>query len=232
MTTLVLVLTRGVALGSMYAVVGLGFVVVYRSTRVLNFAHGALGAAGAVVMASLVGDGGFGVDGWRGANPLGRFAGSILGWSANLLVAALLAGLLALVVERVAVRPMLRRAQFSLLLVTIGVSIPIQVFVDRAPVPRHLHAPWSTGGWWLGGAFVSRSYVAMVVMAAAAIGVVMTFDRARLGLMTRAVGADQEAAASVGVPIGRVSSANWALGGFLAAIAAVGLSLYPEGTGS
>jgi branched-chain amino acid transport system permease protein len=231
-TTLVIVLTRGVAVGAVYAVVALGFVVVYRATRVLNFAHGALGAAGAVVMASMVGDGGLGVERWRGANPLGPYADSVFGWSLCLVLAAAIAALLAMVIERLAIRPMLGRAQFSLLLATIGVSIPLQVVTDRAPIPRHLHAPWSTGGWRVEGAFVAHSYVAMGVLALAALAVVAAFDRTRLGLMTRAVGADQEAAASVGVSIALVSRANWALAGVLATIAAVGLSLYPEGSGS
>lgn len=232
MTTVVIVTTRGLALGLMYGIVALGFVVVYRATRVLNFAHGAIGAAGALLMASMVGDGGLGIERWRGANPLGRFADNVLGWSANLVLAAGLAAVLAMVIERVAVRPMLGRAQFSLLLVTIGVSIPLQVFVDRAPIPRHLHAPWSTGGWTVGGAFVPYSHLAMAVIGLVALALVAGFDRTRLGLMTRAVGADQEAAASVGVSISVVSRANWALAGVLATLAAVGLSLYPEGTGS
>lgn len=232
MTTTVIIVTRGLAIGLMYGVVALGFVVVYRATRVLNFAHGALGAAGALLMASMVGDGGLGIERWRGLNPLGAYADSVVGWSANLALAAVLAAGLAMVVERLAVRPMLGRAQFSLLLVTIGASIPLQVVVDRAPIPRALHAPWSTGGWWVAGAFVPYSYVAMATIAAVAIGLVAAFDRTRLGLMTRAVGNDQEAAESVGVSVAVVSRSNWALAGVLATLAAVGLSLYPEGTGS
>jgi branched-chain amino acid transport system permease protein len=230
-TTTVIIVTRGLAIGLMYGVVALGFVVVYRATRVLNFAHGALGAAGAVIMASMVGDGGLGVERWRGLNPLGRFADSLAGWAANFALAAVLAACLAMIVERIAVRPMLGRAQFSLLLVTIGASIPLQVFTDRAPIPRSLHAPWSTEGWTIAGAVVHRSYLAMVVIGLTAIVLVVLFDRTRLGLMTRAVGNDHEAAESVGVSVGAVSRANWGLAGALATLAAVGLSLFPEGTG-
>jgi branched-chain amino acid transport system permease protein len=232
MSTAIMIVTRGVSIGLMYGVVALGFVVVYRATRVLNFAHGALGAAGGVVMASMVGDGGLGIERWRGANPLGRYAGSLVGWAANLALAAVLAACLAMVVERVAVRPMLRRGQFSLLLVTIGASIPLQVFTDRAPIPRALHAPWPTASWVVRGAVVHRSHLAMVLIAVAAILLVMLFDRTRLGLMTRAVGDDQEAAESVGISVATVSRANWALAGALATLAAVGLSLFPEGTGA
>lgn len=231
-STLVIVATRGVAVGLMYGVVALGFVVVYRATKVLNFAHGAIGAAGGVMMASMVGDGGLGIVRWRGLNPLGRVADTLAGWAANLALAAVLTALLAMVVERVAVRPMLGRNQFSLVLVTIGASIPLQVFTDEAPIPRHLGAPWSTEGWRIAGATVHRSYVAMVLIALAAMAIVAVFDRTRLGLMTRAVGDDQEAAESVGISVASVSRANWALAGGLAAFAAVGLSLFPEGTGS
>lgn len=232
MTTVVMVLTRGVALGLMYGVVALGFVVVYRATKVLNFAHGAIGAAGGVIMASMVGDGGLGVERWRGANPIGRSADSFHGWAANLVLAAALTACLAMIIERVAIRPMLGRAQFSLLLATVGVSIPLQVYADRAPIPRHLRAPWSSDGWLVSGAFIAHSYIAMAVISLAAIGLVAWFDHTRLGLMTRAVGDDQEAAQSVGVSVAVVSRANWALAGALATFAAVGLSLFPEGTGS
>lgn len=232
MSTTILIVTRGVAVGLMYGVVALGFVVVYRATRVLNLAHGAIGAAGAVMMASMVGDGGLGIVRWRGLNPLNRFADSIVGWAANLALAAVLAALLALVIERVAVRPMLGRAQFSLLLVTVGAAIPLQIVTNQAPIPRHLHAPWPTEPWTVAGTVVHPSYLAMVVIALSAVGLVAVFDRTRLGLMTRAVGEDQEAAESVGISVARVSRANWALAGVLATLAAVGLSLFPEGTGS
>lgn len=231
MSELIVITTRGVALGLVYGVVALGFVVVYRATKVLNFAHGVIGAAGAVMMASMVGDGGLGIVRWRGLNPLGRYAGSIPGWAANLALAAALAAVLAMVIERLAVRPMLGRAQFSLLLVTIGASIPLQIVVDEAPIPRGLHAPWSIEPWIVGGAVVHRSYVAMVLIAVTAMTLVAAFDRSRLGLMTKAVGEDQEVAESVGISVARVSRANWALAGALATLAAVGLSLYPEGTG-
>jgi branched-chain amino acid transport system permease protein len=231
MSTAIMIVTRGVAIGLVYGVVGLGFVVVYRATRVLNLAHGALGAAGAVMMASLVGDGGLGIERWRGANPLGPVADSLVGWSANLALAAVLGAALAMLVERLAIRPLLGRAQFTLLLATIGASIPLQVLTDRAPIPRHLHAPWPTESWTIHGAVVHRSHLAMAVIAVAAMLLVASFDRTRLGLMTKAVGDDQEAAASVGISVAIVSRANWALAGALATLAAVGLSLFPEGTG-
>ena len=169
---------------------------------------------------------------WRGLNPLRELADTVPGWAANLVLAAALTGCLAMVVERLVVRPMLGRAQFSLLLVTVGASIPIQIFADEAPISRRLHAPWPIEAWVVGGAVVHRSYLAMVLIAAAAMTLVAVFDRTRLGLMTKAVADDQEVAEAVGISVAVVSRANWALAGALATLAAVGLSLFPEGTGS
>ena len=231
MEALIEITVRGLAVGSMYGVVALGFVTVYRATRVLNLAHGVLGAAGGVLMGSMVGDGGLGIVRFRGANPLGRYADSIWGWAANLLLAMVLAALLAMLIERVAIRPMLGRSQYSMLLATIGVAIVLGVLVSEAPIPRHLHTPWGADTWRVGDALVSQSYVPMMVMAFVAFAGVYGFTRTKWGLMTRAVSSDQEVATSIGIDVALVSRISWALAGALATIAAVGLSFSPKGTG-
>ncbi len=232
MEALIEITVRGVAVGSMYGVVALGFVTVYRATGILNFAHGVLGAAGALFMASMVGDGGLGVVRLRGANPLGRFADSLWGWSANLVLAVVLAAVFAMMVERVAIRPMLGRSQFAMLLATVGVSIPLGVLLREAPIPRHLHTPWAARTWQVGDALVAQSYIPMMVMALVAFGGVYAFTRTKWGLMTRAFSSDHEVAASVGIDAAFVSRLSWAMAGALATIAAVGLSFSPEATGS
>lgn len=232
MEALIEITVRGIAVGSMYGVVALGFATVYRATGILNFAHGTLGAAGAVLMGSMVGDGGLGIVRLRGANPLGRFADSIWGWSANLLLAMMLAAMLAMVIERIAIRPMLGRSQFSMLLVTVGVSIPMAVLVREAPIPRHLHTPWAARTWQIGDALVAQSYLPMMVMSLLAFLGVYGFTRTKWGLMTRAVSSDQEVATSVGIDVALVSRLSWAMAGALGTIAAVGLSFSPEGTGA
>jgi branched-chain amino acid transport system permease protein len=229
---LIEITVRGLAVGSMYGVVALGFVVVYRSTRVLNFAHGALGAAGGVLMGSMVGDGGLGIVRWRGANPLGQYADSVWGWSLNLLLAMCLAAVLAMLIERIAIRPLLGRSQFTVLVATVGVSISLMVYVREAPIPRNLRTPWGSATWRVGDAIVSQSYVPMLVMSGAAFAAVFVFSRSRWGLMMRAMSSDREVAASVGIDLGLVSRLSWAIAGALATVAAVGLSFSPEGTGA
>ena len=58
MATLVQTVMKSIALGSIYAIVGLGFVIIFKGTQVLNFAHGAIAMSGAIFMSILVSDGG------------------------------------------------------------------------------------------------------------------------------------------------------------------------------
>jgi branched-chain amino acid transport system permease protein len=222
----------GLALGSIYAVVAFGFVVVYKTSRVLNFAHGALGAAGGLMLASLVTDGGLGIGRLAGANPFGAYAGSLWGWLLNLAVAVGLASLLGVIVERLVVRPLLGREQFTVTLATIGASIVLQLFVDEAPIARTLRIPWGSDSWEVGGANIAQSALASMVLGACSFAFLVAFDRTRIGLAARAVACDQEAAVAQGINTGRVFSVTWALAAAFATLAAVAFSFSPRGNGT
>lgn len=222
---------NGTALGAIYALVALGFVIVYKTTNVLNFAHGSLGAAGGLIMASLVTDGGFGIESLAGLNPLIEHADHLWGWGANLVLAMVLAAGLGLVVERLVVRPMLGQSQFAVTVVTIGVSITLQVFVDRAPIARTLRVPWGAESWTVGEFTVVKSSVASLVLAGMCFAGLLVFNRSRLGLAARAVASDQEAALVQGMNVGVVTAIAWALAAAMATVAAVAFSFSPRGTG-
>src|SRR5262245_43580524 len=100
MTAALQILSRGLGIGSVYALLALGFVIIYKSMRVISFAQPSFMLAGAVMVSYLVG-------------PLGFFLA--------LPAAALGTGLLALGVERVAVRPMVGRPVFVVAIITLGV---------------------------------------------------------------------------------------------------------------
>ncbi len=225
------VLVNGLALGSIYALVALGFVVVYKTSRVLNFAHAAIGAAGGLIMASLVTDGGLGIKAFAGANPFTRWADSIWGWSLNLVLAMCLAALLGMLIERFAMRPMVGQAQFTMTVVTIGVSISLQVFADRAPIARILRIPWGADTWTVGDVTIAQSWFASIVMAAVLFSAVLAWDKTRMGVASRAVASDVEAAMAQGINTGRVFSLAWAMAAALATAAAVAFSFSPRGVG-
>ncbi len=226
------VVVNGLALGSVYAVVAFGFVIVYKTSRVLNFAHGVLGAAGALALASLVTDGGLGIGPLAGANPFTAYAGSLWGWALNLVLAVGVAALLGVTVERLAVRPLVGREQFAVTLATIGASIALQLVVDEAPIARTLRIPWGSESWPVGDATVTKSAVASLALGACCFAFLAAFDRTRIGLAARAVASDQEAAVVQGIDIGRIFSITWALASAFATLAAVAFSFSPRGNGT
>jgi len=223
---------NGLALGSVYAVAALGFVIVYKTSRVLNFAHGALGAAGGLALASLVTDGGLGIPAFAGLNPFTRFAGSTGGWLLNLALAAAVAAGLGMAVERLVVRPLLRRAQFTVTMATIGAAIPLQLVIDEAPIARTLRVPWGAESFEVAGATVFHSSLAQLLLGVASCALLVIFDRTRAGLGARAVAADQEAAMAQGINLNRVHATTWALAAVLATLAAVAFSFSPRGNGN
>jgi len=193
---------RGVGTGSVYALLGLGFVIIYKATRVISFAQPSFMLAGAVLVTYLVG-------------PLGFFLA--------LLAAAALTGGLALGVERLAVRPMIGRPVFTVAIITLGIDIAVRV-ADNAFIGldvRHVGDPWGLKVLKLpGGVIVEQRHVAMVLTTAVLIAALFAFFRyTRTGLAMRAAAYDQEAALAQGVSVGSVFAMSWALAGALAAVA-------------
>jgi branched-chain amino acid transport system permease protein len=211
MTDVVQVLSRGLGTGSVYALLALGFVIIYKSTKVISFAQPAFMLAGAVLLTYLVG-------------PLGFFVA--------LPVAAIGTGALALGVERLAIRPMVGRPVFTVAIITLGVDVIVRsvaqnfIGIDL----RQVRDPWGLRSTMLFGIEVQQRHLAMVLVAALAVGALLAFFRySRMGLAMRAAAFDQEAALAQGVSVGGVFALSWGIAGALAAIggtfAAVGGSV-------
>jgi branched-chain amino acid transport system permease protein len=210
-TQAVRILSQGLGTGSVYALLALGFVIIYKSTRVISFAQPAFMLAGAVMVAYLAG-------------PLGFFLALPLG--------ALGAGLLGLGVERVAVRPMIGRPVFVVAIITLGVDVVLRVITNPFIGIRLLNVgdPWGLKPTTIAGVEVQQRHLAMLVTAAIVVAALFAFFRfTRMGLAMRATAYDQEAALAQGVSVGTVFALSWALAGALAAIggtfAAVGGSV-------
>jgi branched-chain amino acid transport system permease protein len=224
--------SAALSLGTAYGVVALGFVVVFKASGVLNFAHGSLALVGGLVMASLVTDQALGLAFLAGRNPLAAMADTFWGWGLNLLLAMGLAAVVGLAAERLAARPMRNAPQFATLVVTIGVSVVITTFARNAPVPRGLRVPWSTDAVSVLGAAIPVSYLATVVIGAVTFTAVLAFYRSPFGVATRAVASDAEAAAAQGIDTARVRAVAWALAAALATVAAMVWSFSPRGLGA
>ncbi|NIO58854.1 MAG: hypothetical protein GTO33_05805, partial [Acidobacteria bacterium] len=126
--TFVQTLVKSLALGSVYIMIALGFVIVFKGTQVLNFAAGAISMAGAMFMAILVADGGLPFVPFD--NPIAPSADdpNMFVWLLNLVVVLALAAAFGLVIERIAIRPMVGQPLFAMAVITLGIEVAIRPF--------------------------------------------------------------------------------------------------------
>lgn len=203
MTALVESVLRGLGTGSVYALLALGFVIIYKSTRVISFAQPAFMLAGAVLVSYLAAD---------------------IGFFAAVPVAAVLIAVLALGVERTVLRPMIGKPVFVVAIITIGVDVVVRV-VTNAFIGldvRQVGDPWGLSTVTLLGVEVQQRYLVMFGTTVVVVAVLFAFFRfSRIGLAMRAVAHDQEVALAQGISVGSVFALSWAIAGGLAALAGV-----------
>ncbi len=194
---------RGLGQGSLYTLLGLGFVMIYKSTRVVNFAQPALMIFGAY---------------WTSYFAVERG----LPFPLALAIAVAVTALIGAVVERVALRPMVGESVFSASMVTVGVLIVIQVVVnDRIGLGlRQVGDPWGLHRTRIGGVVVFHTDVAKVAITVGLVVLLALFFRhSKHGLAMRATAFSHEIALAQGVPVGRMFALSWAISGGLAAVA-------------
>ena len=213
---------KSMGLGSVYALIALGFVLIFKATQTVNFAQGALAATGALFVCFLVTDGH--IPFTSIANPINGIGGpGWVRWVLNVAVALAFSAAVGLVVERLAIRPMIGEPLFSVAVITLGLEIVFRVFNNDAVEVefRPLGIPWAAEGFTAGGVLINWSFVAAMVAAAGAFLAVFFFFRTRLGIAMRAVAFDQEAAMAQGVSVGRVFAIAWAAGAVLATVGGI-----------
>ena len=217
-------LGSGIALGAIYAILALGFVIVFKATQVVNFAHGAIAAFGAymVVYFATV----LNVPGrWLDFLPFG------VQWSLSAILAVLVTAALGMVIERVAIRPMIGKALFSVAMITLGLDLIIRtVTVDyMGNQSRGLGDPWGAEVITYGGFRIAQTQVVTIVVAMVAMGLLAWFFRTKTGISMRATAFDQEAAMAQGISVGKVFAIAWAIGAALAAVGGIFSSVFPRG---
>jgi branched-chain amino acid transport system permease protein len=213
----------GLALGAVYALVALGFTLVWSLTRVLALAHGDI-VVGATLFAVLVVVG-------RTPVALPPSAGRSVGLA--LLAVALGVGL-ALLSYLCAVRPFLDRRHRSAdvlgwvagtatagLVIRTGLGLALPAAAYAVPDPLHLDAFTASGSVRLpgGGVVAVRTFPVLAVAVLIAVAADLFISRSRTGRALRAVADDVDAASMCGVPVERVVVVAFALAGALAAAA-------------
>lgn len=215
-------ITNGLSLGAIYALLALGFVIIFKATQVISFAHGAVAALGAYLVAYF-------------ATVL-NFPGDLIGgptwlqWTVSALFAVLATAVVGLVLERVAIRPMIGEPIFSIAMVTIGLDIVIRTITNDyiSTDPRPLGDPFGTNIWEAGPISMAYSEVATIVVTIILVFAIAWFFRSRIGVAMRATAFDQEAAMAQGISVGRIFAIAWAIGAGLAAVAGIFSSVFPR----
>ena len=208
METFFAAVVQGLGVGGVYALLGVGFVIIYRATEVVNFAQPALMILGAYTASALVAQAGL---------PF---------WLSVVLAVLVLAGI-GMLTERIALRPMVGRPSFSAATVTVGVFIVLLVVAFRLVGTDILTVgdPWGLSTIEVFGVTIFTLDVAKLVISMAAIAAVGLFlTRSRVGLAMRATAFDQEVALAQGVKVGRMFGLSWGISAGLAALAGVLIS--------
>jgi branched-chain amino acid transport system permease protein len=195
----------GLAVGALYALVALGFVVIYKATGVINFAQGGLLLLGAYLTYNVH-----------------------TTWSVpfylSIPVAMVLCGLVGAAVERVVLRRMVGQPVFAVIMVTIGLLFIIEQVVtgvwgfDRL----ELGDPWGVSTIHAGSVVLSMRDIWTIVLAALVMLLFFAFFRySRLGVAMRATAFDQEAAIANGISARRIFALSWAIAAAVATLAGV-----------
>jgi branched-chain amino acid transport system permease protein len=203
---LIEVLAGGLLAGVMYALVALGFVLIYKASGVFNFAQGAMVFFAALTFVSLV------ERGWNF-------------WLALVVTLAVMV-VLGLATERVVLRPLVNQAQITLFMATIGLTFVLeglsQLIWGSQPHGLELGIPdvpmeWLSQKWNIN---ISQFDLFAAFIAGALVAVLAVFfQKTRIGRALRAVADDHQAALAVGIPLQHIWAIVWAVAGFVALVA-------------
>lgn len=196
---------QGLVTGAMYGLFALGIVLVYRGTRVINFAAPAIGSVGLYITSVLTQEHG-------------------VAWLTAAVIGLLVAGAISLAFERFVVRRMHDASPLSIAVATIGLMLLIisTELVLFGGSPRNLAAPIGGRGFDRFGIQLSPTNILAIVVAIT-VGLALSqfLRRTDFGLGVQAAAMDSQAVRLVGVRLNDVNMFVWAVGGMIAVVAAV-----------
>ncbi|WP_157965428.1 branched-chain amino acid ABC transporter permease [Euzebya rosea] len=198
-------LLNGIAIGAIYALVALGFVLVFKATSVLNFAHGSFLMIATYLAVTFI-------------DVLE------LPFAVSLVVIAVVLAATGVILHYGIMRHMVGKPFFSVVLVTVGLEIVIRagLLIFYGPTPRGRLTALPQGQLNFGTVTIPYVNGFMVLAAAISVGAFLVFfQRSRLGLHMRAVAENLEAAAAMGIDPNKIYAAAWGIGLTMAAIGGV-----------
>jgi branched-chain amino acid transport system permease protein len=198
----------GLSIGSIYALVGLALVLPFKASGVVNFAQGEIATLGAYMGLVLSNTG--------------------LPYLAIVPLALLLAALIGAAIERLLIRPIAHGPEFTIVIVTFAIGIVIKALIRLHWQDNTftLDAPFVGSPFILGPLRLNPAYLVFIVSLACIVSaLVLFFGHTKFGKAMRATALDPVAARLMGIRVGSVFSAAWALAAMLGAL--VGLLLAP-----
>jgi branched-chain amino acid transport system permease protein len=201
----------GVAQGCVYALIALGFVLIYKATETVNFAQGELLMLGAF-----------------GCLALMKFVGLPYGLAALLTVIGMSG--FGVLVERVAIRPILGQPQFTVVMLTIGLGYVVRGLISMVPgigtETSALDPPYKGMAWKAGGLVLSAEHIAIILVTCLlCLGFYALFKFTKVGIAMKAASQNQLAAHYMGIPVKQLNGLAWGLSAAVAACA--GLLIAP-----
>lgn len=198
-------IVSGIAAGALYALVAIGLVLIYKATDIVNFAQGESVTVGAYM-------------GWLFVT---EFHMPYFPAIAAVMVAS---GLVGVVVERVAYRPLIKSPPFTVILATLAVGLIIKNAIRLVwqDTPRTISGVLSSTPIAIGDILITPERIAIMATVVVVVTALMLFFRyTRLGKAMRATAQSQEAAALMGISVSGIFSKTWALGSALGGVAGV-----------
>ena len=203
MTQFLSLLLNGISLGAIYALIALGFVVIFKASEVVSFTQGSLLLLGAYSIARL-------------SDPLGFYLAALVGIA--------ITALAAFVIERLIINRLRGAPVISLAIVTIGVDIILLTELIRRIGSDFLNVPHPRGGdsVRIGSVGISENRLLAIIVAGLLIALFfLAFKFSSWGVAMRASAEDGETAALMGIRLGRVSALAWVVAGILTGVAAL-----------
>jgi branched-chain amino acid transport system permease protein len=203
-------LINGLALGNIYALIAIGFALIFGVANLINFAHGSVFTWGAYI-------------GWTLIVVLG------LPWYVALVVAAVGCGLIGVAIERLALRPLAGGPPIAPLLSTVALAVILDQAVERlwTPDPRSLPAQVPSIVFNLGGVRVGLPDLLIAAIGLSSAAILWIFlTRTKLGWAVRATAQDRDAALQMGVDVDRIQAVTFGLASALGGVAGLLVGIY------
>jgi len=208
------VLIAGLMAGVLYSLVALGFVLIFKASGVFNFAQGAMVLFAALTLVRLM------------EILKGTFSPFLLALAITIVVMIVLA----LVIERLVLRPLVNQAGISLFMATIGISYFLDGFgqavwgsdIYKLDIGMPKHSLTLFESVFEGGVLVpGGDLVATLIAGLLVVGLAIFFQKTRIGRALRAVADDHQAAQSVGIPLNYIWIIVWTVAGLVALVAGI-----------